>query len=158
MGIPLRRRHFLADQFRQPVQFLHRPDSPACLIAIQRSGGRLILRHDRCARKNRQILPAFADRIDPTSVAERGPAAPMLRVMPNRDGSAPLHSTACPETNMSPTPTSQVADSEPGQLLQDLERRQDDVLAQLDDLDAKLTAVLRGLGVTMDDSIDADIV
>lgn len=59
---------------------------------------------------------------------------------------------------MSPTPTSQVADSEPGQLLQDLERRQDDVLAQLDDLDAKLTEVLRGLGVTLDDGGDPDIV
>lgn len=59
---------------------------------------------------------------------------------------------------MSPTPTSQVADSEPGQLLEDLERRQDDVLAQLDDLDAKLTEVLRGLGVTLDDGGDPDIV
>lgn len=35
----------------------------------------------------------------------------------------------------------------PGQLLADLERRQDDVLAQLDDLEAKLAEVLRGLNV-----------
>lgn len=35
----------------------------------------------------------------------------------------------------------------PGQLLADLERRQDDVLAQLDDLEAKLAEVLKGLNV-----------
>ena len=46
---------------------------------------------------------------------------------------------------MSPTPTS-LQDSEPGQLLNELERRQDEVLEQLDDLDAKLTEVLRELG------------
>lgn len=31
----------------------------------------------------------------------------------------------------------------------ELERRQDDVLAQLDELDKKLTSILRGLGVTL---------
>lgn len=38
-------------------------------------------------------------------------------------------------------------DDAPGQLLADLERRQDDVLAQLDDLEAKLADVLKGLNV-----------
>ncbi|MCO8124868.1 hypothetical protein NHH03_24230 [Stieleria sp. TO1_6] len=37
------------------------------------------------------------------------------------------------------------ADREPGGLLEELERRQDDVLSQLDDLDAKLDEVLKGL-------------
>jgi hypothetical protein len=36
-------------------------------------------------------------------------------------------------------------DVAPGGLLGELERRQDDVLAQLDDLDAKLSQVLEGL-------------
>ena len=40
---------------------------------------------------------------------------------------------------------------EAGQTLLELERRQDDVLSQLDDLDQKLTSILRGLGVTMSD-------
>ena len=52
---------------------------------------------------------------------------------------------------MSPTSTSHTADMEPGQLLNDLERRQDEVLTQLDDLDAKLKEVLKGLGATLDD-------
>jgi hypothetical protein len=43
---------------------------------------------------------------------------------------------------------------EPGQLLKELEQRQDEVLAQLDELDAKLRQVLLGLGVTLDDSED----
>ncbi|QDT04343.1 hypothetical protein K227x_27330 [Rubripirellula lacrimiformis] len=59
---------------------------------------------------------------------------------------------------MSPTPTSQVADQEPGQLLRELEQRQDDVLNQLDALDAKLTEVLKGLGVTMDDEVEENLV
>ncbi len=49
---------------------------------------------------------------------------------------------------MSPTPTSQTQESEPGQLLKELEQRQDEVLEQLNDLDAKLREVLRGLGVS----------
>jgi hypothetical protein len=36
----------------------------------------------------------------------------------------------------------------PGATLLELERRQDDVLSQLDELDQKLTTLLRGLGVT----------
>lgn len=40
-------------------------------------------------------------------------------------------------------------DYEAGKTLLELERRQDDVLSQLDDLDQKLTSILRGLGVTM---------
>lgn len=59
---------------------------------------------------------------------------------------------------MSPTQTSQVADLEPGQLLNELERRQDDVLEQLDTLDAQLEEVLRGLGVTLEDELDDDLV
>ncbi|MAI69840.1 MAG: hypothetical protein CMM01_02890 [Rhodopirellula sp.] len=59
---------------------------------------------------------------------------------------------------MSPTQTSQVADLEPGQLLNELEERQDDVLAQLDALDTQLQDVLRGLGVTLDDDLDEDVV
>jgi hypothetical protein len=35
-----------------------------------------------------------------------------------------------------------------GATLMELERRQDDVLSQLDELDQKLTTLLRGLGVT----------
>ena len=54
---------------------------------------------------------------------------------------------------MSPTPTSHT-ESEPGQLLHDLEQRQDEVLIQLDDLDAKLTEVLKGLGVTNDEEVE----
>ena len=45
-----------------------------------------------------------------------------------------------------------VESDEPGQLLDELERRQDDVLTQLDDLDAKLSEVLKGLGVEEDES------
>jgi hypothetical protein len=58
---------------------------------------------------------------------------------------------------MSPTPTSQVSELEPGQLLRELEQRQDEVLAQLDELDAKLQSVLRGLGVTLED-VDPSLV
>jgi hypothetical protein len=59
---------------------------------------------------------------------------------------------------MSPTQTSQVADIEPGQLLNELEQRQDDVLEQLDALDNQLQEVLRGLGVTLDDDLDEDLI
>ena len=45
---------------------------------------------------------------------------------------------------------------EPGQLLIELEQRQDDVLAQLDDLDAKLKEVLKGLGATLDEEDQDD--
>jgi len=59
---------------------------------------------------------------------------------------------------MSPTPTSQINDLEPGQLLTELEQRQDDVLEQLDALDNQLQEVLRGLGVTLDDEINEELV
>ncbi len=59
---------------------------------------------------------------------------------------------------MSPTPNSQILDTEPGQLLKELEQRQDDVLKQLDALDAKLEEVLKGLGVTVQDEVDQDLV
>jgi hypothetical protein len=40
-------------------------------------------------------------------------------------------------------------DIEAGQTLIELERRQDEVLSQLEELDQKLTSILRGLGVTL---------
>ena len=52
----------------------------------------------------------------------------------------------------SPTPS----EMEPGQLLNELEQRQDDVLQQLDDLDAKLNEVLKGLGATMGGENEGD--
>ena len=58
---------------------------------------------------------------------------------------------------MSPTPSSLSADLEPGQLLKELERRQDEVLQQLDDLDSRLREVLEGLGVTVEDEIDPEL-
>ena len=58
---------------------------------------------------------------------------------------------------MSPTPTSQTAEEEPGQLLKELEQRQDEVLEQLDDLDVQLQDVLKGLGVTLDENADQDL-
>lgn len=48
------------------------------------------------------------------------------------------------------------ADSQPGGLLDDLERRQEDVLSQLDDLDAKLSEVLKGLEPTSVDRAMVD--
>lgn len=44
---------------------------------------------------------------------------------------------------------------ESGSLLADLERRQDDVLAQLDALDRQLTSILKGLGVTLLDDAES---
>ncbi len=43
---------------------------------------------------------------------------------------------------------------EAGKLLDDLERRQDDVLSQLDQLDLQLSTILRGLGVTTIEDVD----
>ena len=63
-----------------------------------------------------------------------------------------------PKLPMSPTPTSHASDLEPGQLLKELEQRQDEVLEQLDALDNQLQEVLRGLGVTLDDEIDQELV
>ena len=59
---------------------------------------------------------------------------------------------------MSPPPTSITAEQEPGQLLKELEQRQDEVLEQLEALDQKLNDVLSGLGVTMDEESEAEIV
>ena len=50
---------------------------------------------------------------------------------------------------------SDACDGEAGALLADLERRQDDVLAQLDALDRQLAGLLRGLGVTLVDDAEA---
>jgi len=55
---------------------------------------------------------------------------------------------------MSPSPVSHTVDYEPGHLLDELERRQDEVLLELDALDAKLTEVLRGLGVSLDEGLE----
>lgn len=55
---------------------------------------------------------------------------------------------------MSPTPSSHAEESEPGQLLYELERRQDEVLGELEVLEARLNQVLAGLGVTLDEPLD----
>ena len=55
---------------------------------------------------------------------------------------------------MSPTPSNQSTDNEPGQLLKELEQRQDEVLEQLDHLDAQLREVLRGLGSSVEEPTD----
>ena len=55
---------------------------------------------------------------------------------------------------MSPAVISQISDPEPGQLLRELEKRQDEVLSDLDALDAKLQDVLRGLGVRSEEEIE----
>jgi hypothetical protein len=47
------------------------------------------------------------------------------------------------------------ADEQAGNLLADLERRQDDVLAQLDELDRRVSDLLRGLGVTLIEDAEA---
>jgi len=44
-------------------------------------------------------------------------------------------------------------ESETGETLQELERRQDDVLSQLEDLDLKLSSILRGLGVNLSENV-----
>jgi hypothetical protein len=46
-------------------------------------------------------------------------------------------------------------DIEAGQTLIELERRQDEVLIQLEELDQKLTSLLRGLGVTLVEDDDS---
>lgn len=49
-------------------------------------------------------------------------------------------------------------DLAPGGLLQELEARQDEVLAQLDELNAKVEAVLIGLGVRLDEPYEPAVV
>ena len=63
------------------------------------------------------------------------------------DRSRPAH----PTKPMSPTPSSHVDDHEPGQLLYELEQRQDEALRELEKLEARLHDVLTGLGVSIDD-------
>ena len=58
---------------------------------------------------------------------------------------------------MSPIPSPQANDSEPGQLLNELESRQDDVLQQLDELESQLDEVLKGLGVSAEPAADQDL-
>ncbi len=58
---------------------------------------------------------------------------------------------------MSSTPSSLVPEHEPGHLLRELEQRQEEVLQQLDDLDARLKEVLDGLGVTAEEELDEEL-
>ncbi len=58
---------------------------------------------------------------------------------------------------MSPNPLSHASEIEPGQLLNDLEKRQDEVLEELDALDTKLQEVLKGLGVTLEDETEENL-
>jgi hypothetical protein len=60
------------------------------------------------------------------------------------------------ELSMFPLSLSGPEEDAPGQLLADLERRQDDVLAQLDDLEAKLADVLEGLNVEVSNGESAE--
>jgi hypothetical protein len=53
---------------------------------------------------------------------------------------------------MFPTYLSDPETEAPGQLLADLERRQDEVLAQLDDLESKLRGVFKGLNIEMEEA------
>ncbi len=61
------------------------------------------------------------------------------------------------EARMSPANPPTAATMKPGDLLHDLDRRQDDVLTQLDELQAKLDGVLAELGITAmgDGDLDA---
>ncbi len=68
--------------------------------------------------------------------------------MPSTQSAAPAQVDFPTVPVVAVEPTAQ-ADAAPGGLLQELERRQDAVLAQIDDLDAKLTALLGELGVTL---------
>ncbi|MBB3208560.1 hypothetical protein FHS27_004389 [Rhodopirellula rubra] len=56
---------------------------------------------------------------------------------------------------MFPTCLSDPEENAPGQLLADLERRQDEALEQLDDLEKKLCDVLKGLNIEMEE-VDLD--
>ncbi|MCM2373350.1 hypothetical protein [Aporhodopirellula aestuarii] len=57
---------------------------------------------------------------------------------------------------MFPTSLSDPEADAPGQLLADLERRQDEAMLQLDDLERKLRDVLKGLNIEMEDEVDLD--
>ncbi len=60
---------------------------------------------------------------------------------------------ATPDPTICMSPASPPPEAiEPGQLLKELEQRQDDVLAQIDELDEKVRQVLQGLGVSLDES------
>lgn len=56
-----------------------------------------------------------------------------------------------------PAPSDTNRENAAGSLLADLERRQDDVLLQLDELDRRLTEILKGLGVTLIDDQAANV-
>jgi hypothetical protein len=59
---------------------------------------------------------------------------------------------------MSPISSAHSSPCEPGQLLRELDERQDEVLERLNDLEAKLCEVLRGLGVSIEPIVDQELV
>lgn len=59
---------------------------------------------------------------------------------------------------MPPIQPAPLSEAEPGNLLGELERRQDDVLRQLDDLEDQLAQVLVGLGITPIQEIDEEMI
>jgi hypothetical protein len=76
-------------------------------------------------------------------------------MLQGRAASGPLVFIGRPLRNrLSMDACSDACDGEAGTLLADLERRQDDVLAQLDALDRQLTGLLQGLGVTLVDDAE----
>lgn len=123
---------------------------------------------DRRCHREPHIFPDFSDRCDRTLARESGESYRFKDSSrersneigaPTQHGAFFKHSSGQPsKQTMSPTKTSQVADIEPGQLLNELEQRQDDVLEQLDALDTQLQEVLRGLGVTLEDDLDEELV
>ncbi|MDE0866759.1 MAG: hypothetical protein OSA98_23520 [Rubripirellula sp.] len=129
---------------------------------------RLSTRYDRLFLRERNIFPHFSDRCDRTATSElvkSNRSKDSIRWVADRYRLIVIQRRTSFTTpadtshhNMSPTPTSQINDLEPGQLLTELEQRQDDVLEQLDALDNQLQEVLRGLGVTLDDEINEELV
>lgn len=118
--------------------------------------GRTLLR-DRFEPDHWYSLPDLSDRCDRPLSSDAPRFWPIQCMVPSILISA--NSTALtPLPPMSPSPTSQTSDTEPGQLLKELEQRQDEVLQQLDELDTQLQVVLHGLGVTIDEPIDQDLV
>lgn len=110
---------------------------------------------------DRHSLPQLPDRCDRTAAENNADSLPISSVVLAPVPVQPLflrRLSKNPLTRfMSPQPTSLAADTEPGQLLRELEERQDDVLEQLNALDAQLRQVLEGLGVTIEDDIDPEL-
>ena len=102
-----------------------------------------------CAGKilSQIVLIAMQPSTESTSVH------PLLAPLVPADEAVVMPATLMPPTREAEVQASPAGStpSEPGSLLADLNRRQDEVLEQLDELDAKLIEVLKGLGATMDD-------